>query len=112
VLARPDVTAVIDRAGPACLVFGLVLNLFPASKARQVIAGYADLARMRDELSGAFTAAGTYNHTPAEIAGFLAGLDLVDPGLVVTRAWPGRHARPAPEPGRAACVLGGVARRK
>jgi hypothetical protein len=43
VTAHPAFRGVIDLAGPVCLVFGLVLNLFPAEKAREVIAGYADL---------------------------------------------------------------------
>ena len=105
VLARPEVRAVIDPAEPVCLVLGLVLGLMPVRQARDVVAGYADLiapgsyvviscGRCDDEvlwkeLSEAYTAAGSYNHSPAEITGFLAGLKLVPPGLVAAQNWRG-----------------------
>jgi S-adenosyl methyltransferase len=97
VTRHPAFRGVIDPAGPVCLVFGLVLNLFPAEKAREVIAGYADLVapgsciviscgrvddpELWERLSGAFTAAAVCNHTRGEVA----GLDLVNPGLVPAR---------------------------
>lgn len=127
VLADPAFLAVIDMAEPVCLVFGLVLSLMPARQAREVVAAYADLAapgscmavscgRCDDEvlwkqLSEAYTAADWYNHAPAEIAGFLAGLELVPPGLVVAQSWRGGwHDVPAtpPEP---VYMLAGVAKK-
>jgi S-adenosyl methyltransferase len=105
VLARLRVRAVIDPAEPVCLVLGLVLNLMPARQAREVVAGYADLVAARScvviscgrcddealwkQLSEAYTAAPVYNHTPDEVAGFLAGLELVPPGLAVAQSWRG-----------------------
>jgi hypothetical protein len=78
-----------------------VLNLIPGQQAREVVAGYADLiapdscvavscGRRDDEamwqqLSEAYTAA-AYNHTPAEVAGFPAGLELVPRGSPRRRA--------------------------
>jgi hypothetical protein len=127
VTRHPAFRGVIDLARPVCLVFGLVLNLFPADKAREVIAGYADLAapgsciviscgrvddpELWERLSGAFTAAPVFNHTRAGITGFLGGLELVPPGLVSAQNWRGGwHDAPAAPPGPV-YVLAGVARK-
>ena len=93
VLADPALRAVIDPAEPVCLILGLVLNLMPVRQAREVVTGYADLvspgslvavscARCDDEvlwkqLGEAYTIADTYNHSPADVEGFLAGLEPV-----------------------------------
>jgi len=127
VLTDPEVLAVIDLAEPVCLIFGPVLDLMPARQAREVVAGYADLAapgsyvviscgRCDDEdmwkqLSEAYTAADAYNHSPDEAAGFLAGLEVVPPGLVPAQNWRGGwHDVPATTPGPV-YVLAGVARK-
>jgi hypothetical protein len=44
VTGHPAFRGIIDLAEPVCLVFGLVLSLFPAGKAREIITGYADRA--------------------------------------------------------------------
>jgi hypothetical protein len=38
VTGHPAFGGVIDLAEPVCLIFGLVLNLFPAAKAREIMA--------------------------------------------------------------------------
>ena len=128
VLADLDLRAVIDLARPACFIFGLVLSLIPAAQARNVVAGYMRLAapgsctvissgRCADEalwaqLSGPDPAARVHNHTPAEVAGFLGGLELVPPGLVAAQVWRGgRPEVPAVPPGPV-YVLAGVARKR
>ncbi len=110
-----------------CFIFGLVLNLMAARQAREVVAAYADRAasgsyaviscgRCDDEelgkrLNGAYTAASLHNHTPAEVAGFLAGLELVPPGLTAAQSWRGGwHDVPVTPPGLV-YVLAGVARK-
>lgn len=125
VLGDPALRAVIDMAGPLCVILGLVLSLMPARQARQVVAGYADLiapgsciviscGRCDDEvlwkqLSEAYTAAEIFNHSPADVEGFLAGLEIVPPGIVAAPNWRGGwHDAPAAPPGPA-YVLGGVA---
>jgi len=109
-------------------IFGLVLSLIPAAQARNVVAGYMRLAapgsctvissgRCADEalwaqLSGPDPAARVHNHTPAEVAGFLGGLELVPPGLVAAQVWRGgRPEVPAVPPGPV-YVLAGVARKR
>jgi hypothetical protein len=127
VLARPDVRAVIDPAEPVCIILGLVPGLMPARQAREVVAGYADLIApgsyvviscgrcddevLRKEFGEAYTAGGIYNHSPAEVEGFLAGLELVPPGVVAAQNWRGGwHDVPAAAPWPA-YVLAGVARK-
>lgn len=105
VLGHEAVKAVIDPAEPVCLILGLVLGLMPAARAREVVAGYADLvapgsfvviscARFDDgamwnQVRAACTAASPRNHTRRTIGGFLAGLDLVPPGLAAAQRWRG-----------------------
>jgi hypothetical protein len=105
VLADPAFGEVVDPAEPVCVIFGLVLGLMPARQAREVVAGYADLlapgsllvvscARVDDEalwkrLTEAYTAADIDNHSPGDVEGFLAGLELVPPGLVAAQNWRG-----------------------
>jgi len=126
VLADPAFREVVDPAEPVCVIFG-VLGLMPARQAREVVAGYADLlapgsllvvscARVDDEalwkrLSEAYTAADIYNHSPGGVEGFLAGLELIRPGLVAARNWRGGwHDVPATPPGPA-YALGAAARK-
>jgi O-methyltransferase involved in polyketide biosynthesis len=127
VLADPAWLGLIDMAEPVCFIFGPVLNLMPARQAREVVAAYADRAapgsyvviscgRCDDEavwqqIRGAYTAAGLHNHTPAEVAGFLAGLELVPSGLTAAQSWRGGwHDVPVTPPGPA-YVLAGVAKK-
>ena len=126
-LADLGLRAIIDLAQPACFIFGLVLSLVPASQARDVTAGYMRRAapgslavvscwRCQDEalwrqLSQACTAASVYNHAPGEVAGLLAGHELIPPGLAAAQNWRGGwHDVPAAPPGPV-YVLGGVARK-
>lgn len=127
VLADLDLRAVIDLARPVCYIFGLALSLVPASQARDVAAGYMRRAApgslvviscwrcedqaLREQLSEAWTAAPVRNHAPGEVKGFLAGLELIPPGLAAAQNWRGgRHDVPAAPPGPV-YVLAGVARK-
>ena len=127
VLADRRLRAVIDLTQPACFIFGLALSLVPASRARNVVAGYARRAapgscmviscgRCDDEalwsqLRDAFTAAEVHNHTPTEIERFLGGLELVAPGLVAAQTWRGGWNDVSSTPPDSVYVLGGIARK-
>ena len=127
VLSDPALRAVIDAAKPVCLIFGLVLSLLPARRAREVVAAYAEriapgslvvisCGRCADEtlwkqLSEAYTAADLYNHAPAEVEGFVAGLELVRPGLSPAQNWRGGWHDTPVTPTGPAYVLGAVARK-
>ena len=99
----------------------------PARQAREVVARYADLIApgscvviscgrcddevLRKQLSHAYTAADIYNHSSADVEGFLASLEPVPPGVVAAQNWRGGwHDVPAALPGPA-YVLAGVARK-
>jgi len=127
VLADQGLRSVIDLAQPACFIFGLALNLVPATGARDVVAGYLRQAapgscaviscgRCDDEalwaqLSKTCAAAEVRNHTPAEIEGFLDGLEPVPPGVVPAQSWRGGwHEAPVAPPGPV-YVLASVARK-
>lgn len=126
-LGHEAVKAVIDLAEPVCLIFGLVLSLMPAARAREVVAGYADLiapgscvviscARVDDEvmwkgLRTTCTAAVPRNHTRRQIAGFPDGLELVPPGLTAAQGWRGGWGDTLPMPPGSAYVLAAVARK-
>jgi hypothetical protein len=127
VLADPALRAVIDAEQPVCLIFGLVLSLLAARRAHEVVAAYAEriaagslivisTGRCDDEtlwkqLSETYTAADLHNHSQAEVDGFLAGLEVIPPGLTPAQNWRGGwHDAPATPPGPA-YVLGAVARK-
>ena len=125
VTGNPEFRGVIDLAEPVCVILSPVLNLFPAGKAREIIAGYADLAAPRSlfvvsfgrgllprdvgQLAKAFTAAEVHNHTREETAGFLGGLELADPGLVPAQNWRAGWRHIPATPPSLAYILGGVA---
>ncbi len=126
VLAGPGLREVIDPAEPVCVLLGLVLHYMDAAAAREVVAGYAqrlapggcivitvprfDDPQLFDQVRSAYTPAVLHNHTREDVASFLAGLDLVRPGVK-----PAAGLRPgwgdALEVPGAAYVLGGIGRK-
>jgi O-methyltransferase involved in polyketide biosynthesis len=101
VLASEDVTEVIDLRRPACVILALVLHFSDAVAAREITAGYISALAPgscvvlsvggSDDPGGrataAYTAGTLHTHSREQVAGFLAGLDLVEPGLSDARAW-------------------------
>jgi SAM-dependent methyltransferase len=103
VLADPDLRAVIDPAGPVCVILGAVLHFLDADTARAVTAGYARLiapgsclviscATYDDEalaksLAAEYTAGQFVNHTRDDVISFFAGLELVGPGVTEAQTW-------------------------
>lgn len=125
VLADPDLGTVIGLDEPVMVLLTLVLQLMSAGEARAVIAGYArqlrtgsviavsvprvddpaSFARVQDLWPGEL-----HNHTRAEIASFLHGLELVPPGLVLARGWRGEMPQADVQPGaQRTYVLGATA---
>jgi S-adenosyl methyltransferase len=127
VLADPGVRAVIDPARPLGIILGLALSLMPATQARRAMAGYTELIApgslvviscfridsesLWKEFRAAFTAGPLRNHARDQVRRFLAGLELVPPGLVAARYWrPGWLHAPAAS-SDPAYILGAVARK-
>ena len=127
VLADPDLRAVIDPAGPVCVILGAVLHFLNAGAAREVTAGYARLiapgscliiscATYDDEalakrLAAEYTAGQFVNHTRDDVISFFAGLELVGPGVTEAQTWRAWLPQPVTKH-RDGHVLGGVARRQ
>jgi S-adenosyl methyltransferase len=96
ILASPGVCGQLRLDEPVGLILGLVLHFFDANAAREISAtftraiapgsyvvisvGSADEETGR-QLVEEYAAGRLHNHSPAQIAGFFTGLDLVGPGL-------------------------------
>jgi len=125
ILAHPDVLGLIRLDEPVGLIMAMTLHFVDATTAAAITAGFTSALApgsyvvisvgSGDEETGGHLAreyrAGTlYNHSPAEVTGFFAGLELAGPGLTDARSWdPGlATAPPAHEGGR---ILAAVARK-
>jgi len=105
VLAHPAVRQVIDPGQPVCLIMACTLHFLEAAAARAVTAAYMSRvaagsqiavsvvhiasARMRatPSSSSAYTAATFFNHGHRAMAGWLAGWQLLPPGMAEARRW-------------------------
>jgi SAM-dependent methyltransferase len=102
ILADPQLRQVIDLAEPVAVILAMVLHFFAEHTARAIVAGYVravapgsyvvlSVGSGDDQIGGTLVReyqAGTlYNHSPAQIMGFLDGLDLVPPGLAKAWEW-------------------------
>lgn len=121
VLAQPSVRELIDPDVPTCAIFGGVLHFMSGDQARQICADWADrlasgswlavsVGRYQDQellarLTANYTPAPFYNHTPDEFATFLAGLDLVTPGIGEAKRWQAGIASRLPIPNRGLYAL-------
>ena len=119
-------TGLIDWDAPVCLILAMVLHFMDTATARDLVAAYVDeLApgshviitvgcgdpAIGAQITRTYDAAPVYNHTPADVAGFFASLDLVDPGITDARAWQAGWSTPAPFTPRAGQVLAGIGRK-
>lgn len=125
VLGHAGFRRLINPARPVCVLLGLVLNLFGAGTAREIIDGYASRAapgsviaisvlccddeQLWERLREAFTAAPILNHARGQIGSFLGGLELIKPGVVIARGWRGGMPDPQLRPAGPAYVLGAAA---
>lgn len=128
ILAHPDSQRLIDLTQPLAILFVAVLHFVPDPDAQQAVAAFTSVAapgsylvlsHACSEPNPAAAAAGAeryeagaYTAVPRPrtgILGFLAGFDLVDPGLVPAHRWRPSPDDP-PDPGKD-WLLGGVARK-
>jgi len=63
-----------------------------------VVGGDAGLG---EDMTRTYTAAPVYNHGPGGLARFMAGLDLIDPGITEARQWRAPLFVPGPRRGQA-----------
>ena len=127
VMADPELRAVIDPAEPMAIILGAVLHFLDAGIARQVTAEYARLMppgsylvisvacyddeTLGKQLAAEYTTAPFYNHAPADILSFFAGLEMAGPGLAEAQTWRAWMPEPVLRR-RQGHVLAGVARRR
>jgi hypothetical protein len=126
ILTHPEVLKLIRPHEPVCLIAALILHFFAVGTARDIMAAFvhsiapgsyvAMSVGSGDEETGGqltreYTATTLYNHSPAQIAEFFAGLELVGPGLVDAGDWKPNliTAEPAHQGGR---ILAGVGRKQ
>ena len=127
ITADPVVGQLVRPGEPTGLILACVLHFFDAEAARKIVAeltnwlapgSYVAISvGSGDEQTGGalareYQAATLYNHSPAQISGFFAGLDLIEPpGLVDARNWhPGMLVTP-PVGHQGGHVLAGVGRK-
>jgi hypothetical protein len=129
ILAHPGTRRLIDSTQPLAILFVAVLHFVPDPDAQQAVAAFTSVAAPGSYLvmshacsdpnpvaaaAGAEAyQAGAYTAVPrprTDILAFLAGFDLVDPGLVPVHQWRPSPDDP-PDPGKD-WLLGGVARKR
>ena len=102
VLAHPAVRQVIDPGQPVCVIMACTLHFLEAATARAVTAAYMNRAassqiavsvvhiasdRLLATPSSAYTAGTFFNHDRQEIAAWLAGWQMLPPGVTEARRW-------------------------
>jgi O-methyltransferase involved in polyketide biosynthesis len=102
-LAHPDVRAVLNFGKPVGIVLGAVLHFLPADAAARLCAAYLGRAtrgswlivstghyadkQLRDRLQEAATHARFWNHDRAAVTSWLAGMEIVPPGVCEAGRW-------------------------
>jgi S-adenosyl methyltransferase len=126
ILADPAVEQLIRPGEPTAVILAMVLHFLDAGTAAKITEAFTRWLtpgsyvviscgsgdqETGERLAREYAAGTLYNHSPAQIAGFFASLDLVPPGLVDAGDWnPGLPA--APTPGhRGGRILAGVGRK-
>ena len=103
VLTHPAVRQVIDPGQPVCVIMACTLHFLEAAAARAVTAAYMSRAaagsqiavsvvhiasaRMRTTPSATYTAGTFFNHGRRAISAWLAGWQLLPPGMAEARRW-------------------------
>ena len=126
ILDAAQATGLIDLDKPICLILAMVLHFLDAPTARDLTAAYiSGLApgshviitvacgehAIGEQITRTYDAAQLFNHAPADVASFFAGLDLISPGIADARAWMPGWRTPAPFHERSGHVLAGAGRK-
>jgi S-adenosyl methyltransferase len=127
ILASPELASVIDTGRPFCVILAVILDYVEPAQAAGIVAafrhampsgsflilsiGMNDSAPdVAEDVIKAYRAAQVHLHSRDQVAGYLAGLEIVEPGLTEARRWRPAQA-PAAEDPRPADILAGVARK-
>jgi hypothetical protein len=127
ILASPALAAMIDLNKPACVILAMILHFFELSQAQHIVSTFVRAVvpgsfliisvgvnnhapDLGDRVTTAYTAGALHAHDRQEIAGYFAGLEILEPGLTEVRNWPSAQSGTV-TPDRPADVLAGVARK-
>jgi O-methyltransferase involved in polyketide biosynthesis len=106
-MSRQTLGDLLDPAEPMCVLIAAVFHFMSAEAARDLVSRYArqlapgsvlavsvigsDDPHVAEQARQAYTATRTYTHSREDVASFLtgAGLELVEPGVVLAHAWRG-----------------------
>jgi hypothetical protein len=127
ILASPALASVIDVGRPFCVILAVILDYVEPAQAEGIVAAFRDAMPagsflilsigvndnapdVAQDVIRAYRAARVHLHSRDQVAGYLAGLEVVEPGLTEARRW-----RPAQAPAagdlRLADILAGVGRK-
>jgi S-adenosyl methyltransferase len=103
VLAHPDVRQTIDLAQPVCIIMACTLHFMKSAQAKEIAAAYMDRAAPASQIavsvvhiaseallatpSETYTAGTFFRHGPEEMTDWLAGWQILPPGLAEARRW-------------------------
>ncbi len=125
ILTNPAVLNLIHPREPVALILCLILHFFDADTAKDITSAFVNsLApgsylvlsvgsgdeETGKQLTSEYSAGTLYNHSPARIAGFFDGLELVGPGLIDARDWQ-PNLTTVPVEHRGGRILAGVGRK-
>jgi hypothetical protein len=127
ILASPTLTALIDTSKPFCVILTMILDFFEPEQAWGIVAAFRkamparsflilsigmnnDTPDLAQDVIEAYRAAQVYLHSREQVAGYFAGLEMVEPGLTEARRW--RLPQPqTASTSRPADILAGVGRK-
>jgi DNA-binding NarL/FixJ family response regulator len=127
ILADVRTRRLIDLDEPTAVILAMVLHFFDAATATNIVATFAravtpgsyvvlSVGSGDEETGGALAReyqGGTlHNHSLAQIAAFVEGLELIPPGLTDAMAWKPESPSQPPSPESGGHILAGVARKR
>ena len=111
----------LDFGQPVCLILAMTLHFLAPDRAGKIAGDFIRAlpagsyvimslvggdTELGQELARAYTAAPVYNHGPAGLAAFLAGLELTGPGIIPAQQWPAPASSPTSQRGQAWAAVG------
>jgi hypothetical protein len=127
ILASSALTSVIDLTKPFCVILGVILDFVEPDEAADSVAVFRhamppgsflvisiginnDTPDVAKRVIEAYTAGTVHVHSREQIAGYFAGLEIVEPGLTEARFWRSPESETEAD-ARTASLLAGVGRK-
>ncbi len=127
ILASPALTEMIDLDKPSCVILATILDFVEPDRAAGIVSAFGsamapgsflilalgvndDAPDLAEEVKRVYTAGAVHLHSREQVAGYLAGFEIVEPGLTEARRWRRQHG-PADAGRRPADILVGVGRK-